>query len=337
MSHSLTSGRGGIFCRFTIGAGERGASARHLRYIANPQAVREGREGVWLKAFPDALEKVSYPVMVQCLLQYADGCEREELIIGRNKNQNINQRVRTHYSAILSFEAPVSTPQAKETLSRWIGEAFPKAQAAAFLHRNTQHLHLHVWIAARQTDGRKINLSARAFRQLDETWNRIYSEALNRDEREHLLKKGETEKWKELRRERPEERREQGKLEKPERVAHGWNPALFNERERERSGGNKGETGKGKAEDYDVNEKGVGGDQYRLARGVSEGESRGSRPEVRDPSVTAAFRQEQKTVGEAQRAVSELARLYSDVERMGELRQGQTRKPIREVDIEREE
>ncbi len=329
MSDALTSARGGggTFCRFTIGSGERGASARHLRYIASPQAVREGREGVWLGGFPEVLERVSYPVLVESLLKYAHWCEQEEFIIGRNANQRIDQRMRTHYTAILSFEAPVSTTQAKEMLSEWMGEAFPRAQAAAFLHRNTRHLHLHVWIAARQTDGKKINLSSRAFRQLDETWNRLYSEAMHRDEREHLLKKGETERWKELRREEKEEGRQ-----KPERVAHFWNPAFFNERERERLGGNREDTGKVKAEEHDVNETGVGGDQRGATTGIGRGEDQSRGTEARDPSVEAAFRQEQEAVGEAQRAVSALVRLYREVERMGELGQ----KPVREKNLSRE-
>ena len=100
MSPALRTGGGGTFCRFTIGAGVRGASARYLHYIANSQAVREGKEGVWLKEFPDVLERASYPVMVETLLQYARRCEQREFIIG-HKN---NQKIRTHYTAMLSFE-----------------------------------------------------------------------------------------------------------------------------------------------------------------------------------------------------------------------------------------
>ncbi len=307
---NANGGRGGSFCRFTVGTGEPGASAKHLRYIASPQAVKDGREGVWLGGFPPLLGEASYSVLVGHLCSWAQWCEGEEFIIGLRKYHQ-TRKVRTHYTAILSFETPISTPQAKEMLTLWMERAFPKAQSAAFLHRNTRHLHLHVWIAARQTDGKKINLSSRAFRQLDETWNRIYSEALNRNEREHLLKKGETERWKQLRRE--------GKaleLEKPERVAHHWNPLEFNERERERLGA-------GERERYDVNETGVGEDQRRVTTGVGRGEGRDRGTEARDPSVEETLRQEQKAVGEAQRTVLELARLHREVERVGELAQKQ--------------
>ena len=113
-------------------------------------------------------------------------------------------------------------------------------------------------------------------------------------------------------------------LEKPERVGHHWNPAEFNERERERSGGKREETTKGHGENYDVNETGVGGDQRGITAGIGGGKSRNRGSEARDPAVEEAFRQEQKAVDEAQRTVSELARLYRDVERLGELAQRQT-------------
>lgn len=37
-----SGGKGGTFCQFTVGSGQVGASARYLRYIAHPQAVRGG-------------------------------------------------------------------------------------------------------------------------------------------------------------------------------------------------------------------------------------------------------------------------------------------------------
>ena len=196
MSKASLGGKGGTFCRFTIGSGARGASVKHLRYIARPQAVRDEREGVWLKEFPAALIEAPYATMMSHLTAWADWLEQENIIGHKGRGE-----VRTHYRAILSFEEPVTTMQAKSMLALWMDEAFPKAQAAAFVHRNTAHLHVHVWIAARQIDGRKINLSARAFRQLDERWNRIYAQVMNRDMREHLLKKGTTERFKQLLRE----------------------------------------------------------------------------------------------------------------------------------------
>lgn len=313
MNGSLVGGRGGTFCQFTIGSGKLGESAKHLRYIANPQAVRDGQEGVWLKEFPLALTEASYPILVQRLCQYARWLEQEDIIGHKSRGE-----ARTHYQAILSFEAPVEVQQAKSMLARWMQDAFPKTQAAGFIHRNTAHLHIHVWIAARQTDGRKINLSARAFRQIDEQWNRIYSQAMNRDEREHLLKKGQTERFKQLRREGKEQ-----SIERPQRVGHQWNPAVFNERERERLEGKS--LGK-----YDRDEGRTGTDKSILAGNASP--SAGSERSIAKgkPFADAPTRQVQETVHAIQQAVSGIEQLRQDASRVAK------RKPEREIEAEQE-
>jgi len=281
-----------------------GASVKHLRYIASPQAVRDGAKGVWLKEFPQALTEIAYPLLVQHLCQTAQWLEQEEIITHRGKGE-----VRTHYQAILSFEAPVTTCEAKQMLASWIQEVFPKAQAAAFVHCNTKHLHIHIWIPARQIDGRKINLSARAFRQLDESWNRIYCRAMNRDEQEHLLKKGQTERWKQLRR----EGKETG-LERPQRVGHEWKPALFNERERERLGSITGA-------EYDPHQKGTGADKRALTEQANAGTDRERGTPLRDSLLAAQDWGQQQAMDAAERALSETEQLRQDAQSMAEREQ----------------
>lgn len=312
---------GGTFCQFTVGSGQRGASTRHLRYIANPQAVRDEREGVWLQGFPALLSEAPYPVLVGHLLDWSHWLEQEEVIRHRGRGE-----VRTHYQAILSFEQAVVTAQARQMLAHWMQEAFPLAQAAAFVHTNTRHLHVHVWIAARQTDGRKINLAARAYRQLDEKWNRIYSRALSRDEREHLLKKGQTERWKQLRREgRGED------LPRPERVGHGWNPADFTARERERLGDKSWEVAKG---EYDRHETGTGSYQPQPAgRSSTTERAKHDIGEQRPPFARAAEHLQQ-AFKDAKQTVSEVERLHQDAQRVAPRPQQHERE--RKVEPERE-
>ena len=301
MNHSLGGGRGGTFCQFRVGSGEQGASIRHLRYIANPQAVRDGTEGVWLQGFPALLMEAPYTVLVQHLCDWAHWLEQEEIIRYRGWGN-----VRTHYQTILSFETSLPNPKAKALLAAWMEAAFPLAQAAGFLHRNTSHFHIHAWIAARQTDGRKINLSARVYRQLDEQWNRIYSQALNRDVREHLLKKGQTERYKALRRE--------GKakdIERPMRAEHFWNPVEFNERERKRL----------EKALYDSDETRIGGGESSSSTGTLATEKRehfSAYPEPEAPEETAHFQQALK---EAKQAVSETERLHQDAARVARRQQ----------------
>ena len=315
-----TGGRGGTFCQFTIGSREPGASARFLRYIASPQAVRDGKEGVWLKEFPPLLVEVPYAIMVQHLCQTARWQEQRERIAQWGGSET--RGLRTHYQVIVSFESLVPTVQTKQMLSAWMQEVFPKAQAAAFVHRNTAHLHLHVWIAARQTDGRKINLSARAFRQLDESWNRIYSRAMNRDEREHLLKKGQTERFK--------QRRREGKdkvlgIERPKRVGDSFHPAFFNERERERLGVQKGT--------YDHHEERTGDNQPSVAEPTESSTDRKRCFALRDPLLAASAQGEQCTVDAAKHAVSEAQQLHQDAQRVAKREPEQART----VELERGE
>ena len=323
MSKSQVGGKGGTFCRFTVGSGERGASVKHLRYIAKPQAVRDEREGVWLKEFPDALLAAPYPVMVQHLCGWAHWQEQEEIIGHRYKGHGA---VRTHYQAKMSFEAPISIAQAKSLLAEWMNDAFPKTQAAAFIHTNTGHLHIHVWIAARQTDGKKINLTARAFRQLDEKWNRLYCRATGRDEQEHLAKKWETERFKQLRRED-----KANSIERPERVGHRWNPSLFNERERQRLEG-KETTPKQVEANYDRDQSRTRTDQSQTAREELSAQARKRNAAEPEPTAAAEAHRVQQALSEADKTVSEVKRLHQDASRVAE----REREPEPKLESQRE-
>jgi hypothetical protein len=168
---------GGTFCRFTVG--KRGTSAAHLRYISRVSAVeRETGQCDFISQ--------NMPTYV---LQ-ADNLERlRDRIAGYAKMQESQEAGRTHYRAIVSFEQEIPPERAAQMVKEWLKEAFPTAQAMAFFHHNTEHLHAHIWIDARGSDGKKLHFSARDYRSLDEKWNRIYSREIGRDEQEHLDKK----------------------------------------------------------------------------------------------------------------------------------------------------
>lgn len=303
MSRHAQAGRGegGTFCKFTVGSSQKGASRRHLRYIANRQAVRDGKEGAWLQGFPELLLDAPYVVMVQHLCDWAHWLEQEEAIRYRGWGNG-----RTHYQAILSFETALSNAKVKSMLSTWMQQAFPLAQAAGFLHRNTQHLHAHLWIAARQTDGRKINLSARAFRQIDEKWNAVYAEALNRDVREHLLKKGQTKRYKQLC--RAGKARE---MEPPLRAEHLWQPALFTDRERHRL----------EEALYDSHQTRTGRDQSTPSGSSYPGKAGEQITSLGEPAVTKASSAVQEALQESEKAISDAQELHTDASRMVERQQ----------------
>jgi hypothetical protein len=283
---------GGTFCRFTVG--RPGNSVRHLRYIARPEAAREGAPGALLRNLPDAIAREpGETTLLPRLLRYARVLEQEELARHRSRGA-----ARTHYQAILSFERDIGSARARELIAAWLEAAFPRAPAVAFLHRDTAHLHAQVWIAARQTDGKKINLDARRFRQLDEVWNRLYSRALGRDEQEHLEKKWQTEGYK--RRWREGER-----LQKPGRAAQQWHPAQFTERERQRLGAG-----------YERDETRTQTDQPQAPGGYPQPARAESGTPGREPSPDHAAFAVRRAVAASERALSEARRLCEEAARL---------------------
>jgi hypothetical protein len=181
-----------------------------VRYISRLSAVRE-RDGTVcgfmahnLPAW--ATEAQSYTELREKLAAYATVREEEE------------QKGRSHFRCVVSFERDVDTRRAREMVREWLKESFPKAIAVSLVHRNAEHVHAHVWLDARQTDGRKISLSPRDNRAIGENWNRIYAREMGRDEQEYLRKCEETRDFKRAkalgeeraRPERVQERRQRG-------------------------------------------------------------------------------------------------------------------------------
>ena len=105
---------------------------------------------------------------------------------------------RTHYRVILSFDVPATNSQIRDLTNEFLKETFPKAIAFGAIHRDTEHPHVHLYLHARQIDGRKIYLGKDQYRSIDEKWAKIYSEFAG--ERsvyiQHLRKKEETKQWK---------------------------------------------------------------------------------------------------------------------------------------------
>jgi hypothetical protein len=163
--------------------GTRGASAAHLGYISRLSAVREPDGTATMLAWnlPDEVTRAgTYDELRDNLRAWATVLEDEA-------------RGRTHYRGTFSFEQrEVDSATARAMVGEWLEEVFPRARAVGFVHSNTEHPHVHLWLDARGTDGKKLDISPRQFRSLDETWNRIYCRHTGRNEREHLDKKAET-------------------------------------------------------------------------------------------------------------------------------------------------
>lgn len=182
--------KGGTYCKFRRGA--TGKSSLHMNYISRESAVLDERDGILLRNMPEEVERAeSYVELRTNLASYA--WAREESEIARHKSRG---EPRTHFRTTLSFERDVEIEKAREMANEFLEKTFPDARAAAFFHRDTDQLHSHIWLDARQIDGRKIDLAPREYKSIDENWNRIYAREMGRDEQEHLDKKQETRDYK---------------------------------------------------------------------------------------------------------------------------------------------
>jgi Mor family transcriptional regulator len=105
---------------------------------------------------------------------------------------------RTHYRVILSFDVSATNSQIRDLTNQFLKETFPNAIAFGAIHRDTEHPHVHLYLHARQIDGRKIYLAKNEYASIDEKWAKIYSEfAGDRSVFvQHLRKKEETRQWK---------------------------------------------------------------------------------------------------------------------------------------------
>ena len=182
----VAGAKGGTFIRFRTGT--TGASAKHVAYITRERAVLDREQGILFYRLPEHIRAArDYDELRQTLIGYAE--TREDVEIARHRSRG---EPRTHYRVTLSFERDVPSEKALGMTAEWLQREFPKARGFAAVHRDTGQTHVHVWIDARQVDGKKVQLSRSQHRNLDLFWNRIYSREMGRDAREHEWKKEQT-------------------------------------------------------------------------------------------------------------------------------------------------
>jgi hypothetical protein len=116
---------------------------------------------------------------------------REDIEKDKSKN------ARTHYRMILSWDRKEDSEKAAAEAEKYLGKVLPKAKAILAVHQDTDHTHVHIWIDARQTDDKKINLRGSEYTTLDEKWAAHYDAEYNTDyAEEYKIKKNKTRKWK---------------------------------------------------------------------------------------------------------------------------------------------
>ncbi len=89
---------------------------------------------------------------------------------------------RRDYRVILSFEKSVSSEKALAMAREFLDQShFRNNPALMSVHRNTDHVHVHVLLVARQTDGRKLHLDRGKYESFDKLWARIYGREMSRE------------------------------------------------------------------------------------------------------------------------------------------------------------
>jgi len=173
------SGSGAIVHRFY--AGQKGLGARHMSYISRESAVVDRENGVYYQHLPEyAISADDYHELRANLTTWASAREDEESSCRGNKS---------HYRVLLSFDRDVQTPLARQMAAEYLRQNFPDSPSVAFIHRDTEHVHIHIYIDARRTDGRKIQIDRDGLYQLNRNWAMQYGREIAPDlARRHLEK-----------------------------------------------------------------------------------------------------------------------------------------------------
>ena len=177
---------------FRFKSGTTGASMAHMEYISRQTAVLDDVVGVVMRNIPESVREArNYRELRENLACYAWAREKSEIAQYKSKTNSQTKgkgkkEVRTHYRVMASFEKDIDTEKIKKIMNELLENKLPTARACGFIHRDTDHTHIHIWVDARKISGEKIHLGSASYKSLDKEWNRIYSKELGRPEKDYL-------------------------------------------------------------------------------------------------------------------------------------------------------
>jgi hypothetical protein len=177
---------------FKFSKGRIGTSGANVGYITREKAAGNR---VWPHNIPlYATEGETRKERIDNLREYARQQEENEL----EKLRTGSGETRTHYRAIYSFDREITDEQGRRMVEEHLEKNFSDVPRITVLHRDSAHTHLHVWIEARGSNEKKINLSNKQYKTLDDDFALICAKEF--DERnlydDHINKKIQTQQWK---------------------------------------------------------------------------------------------------------------------------------------------
>ena len=90
---------------------------------------------------------------------------------------------RRDYRVILSFEKEVSSDKALAMAKEFLDKShFRNNPALLAVHRNTEHIHVHILMAARKLDGLKLDMNRSMYESFDKLWAKIYQREMGREQ-----------------------------------------------------------------------------------------------------------------------------------------------------------
>lgn len=176
-------------------AGTKGASGKHVSYMTRESAC----DSISFHNLDELDAEDQYEKRVNAL-SYAHNREEEETT------------GRSHYRVVLSWDREEETEKAREMTHEFLEEKFKDARAIVAIHQDTEHTHAHVWLDARQEDGRKIHSPKNHINDISKSWQNKYDREYQTNyEKEFATKREETRQYKEAKHKGLE-------AEKPDRV-----------------------------------------------------------------------------------------------------------------------
>jgi hypothetical protein len=279
-----------IYCRFTAPKSQ-ADSAENVNYITRETALESNHDAIYLHNLSEFRGEDLRETRTN-LSAYAMTRLSEE----KHTSRTGAGQTRTHYRCVVSFDRKESTEKAQRLTAEFLQKYFPQTRAVSAIHQDTAHTHAHIWIDARQLNGKKIDLDNKIYKRIDTAWAKVYAKEYGKEYAQiHAAKKLETQNYK-------RDKAQGIKSEKPERQQK-----KIDYRQRDYN-------------NYGIDKEGIRGNQPDLA--------------ITNPALDQAEQPPTRTEREFRETVSSVTELHRSFEGLGRGRQNELQ-PNQELDTDR--